>query len=353
MRRLPLALRVVTLPLLAAACTSIAGFPDLPNVEDSGANDGNVADSGSSSSSGSSSGSGSGGSDSGSSSGSDSGSGSGGLSDSGEAGPDASDGAPVLCDPSKPFGSLQSITELNTAGDNAGVWLMPNQLAGYTQSTRGGNWAIFSTSRTTLTSLFSTPAAVTALNQTPGTGAFDGSPSPRGDGLYVLFQSNRSGHNQIWSASRASTSVSFGSLAAVAALGSSSDDISPWLSPDGQVMYFSSDRSGLYSIWTATWNGTDFNAPSLVSELSPSGLNQFPILTPDQLVVYWLGPGGIMVATRAATTDHFSNATVVTELASLPPNGGGPIYITPDRCTIYGSTRPSGTTSIVTATKSP
>jgi TolB protein len=213
--------------------------------------------------------------------------------------------------------------------------------------------AIYSTSRATLTSPFSTPAAVTALNQAPSAGAFDGSPSPRGDGLYMLFQSSRSGHNQVWSASRASASVSFGVPTAVAALSSSSDDISPWLSPDGSVMYFSSNRSGTYQIWKAACNGADFNAPALVSEISTSGFNQFPILTPDELVVYWLTTSNIMVATRATTTDPFSNVTVVTELASLAPSGGGVVYITPDRCTIYGATHPGSSTYIVKATKTP
>ena len=307
--------------------------------------------SGSSSGSGGSSGSSSG-VDSGSSSGSDSGSGSGGNDSGSSSGGDSGDGGPVLCDPSKPFGALQPITELNTAGDNAGVWLMPNQLGGYTQSTRAGAWQIFSTSRTSLTAPFSTPVAVAALNG-PTPAGFNGSPSPRGDGLYILFQSNRSGMDQIWSASRASTSVDFGAPAAVAPLSSTSEDISPWLSPDGRVMYFSSNRSGTYQIWKATWGGTDFDAPTLVSEISTAGFNQWPILTPDELVVYWLTTSNIMVATRAATTDPFSNVTVVTELATLAPNGGAPVYISPDRCTIYGATRPASSTYIVKATKSP
>src|SRR5271155_4663703 len=43
--------------------------------------------------------------------------------------------AGATCSLQTAFGPLEPITELNTAGDNAGVWLMPNQLDGYTQST--------------------------------------------------------------------------------------------------------------------------------------------------------------------------------------------------------------------------
>jgi len=128
------------------------------------------------------------------------------------------------------------------------------------------------------------------------------------------------------------------------------DDTSPWLRPDGQVMYFSSNRSGSYEIWRATWNGTDFGAPSLVSELSTVGFSRFPILTPDELVVYWAGGSGIMVASRATTADPFSNLTAVPELAGM---NSSPDYISPDLCTIYGAARPADSTYIVRATRSP
>ena len=98
--------------------------------------------------------------------------------------------AGATCSIQTPFGPLEPIAELNTAGDNTGVWLMPNQLDGYTQSTRvdGGAWEIFSTSRTSLGAPFSAPVEVSALTQA---NAFDGSPSPRGDGLYILFPRGR------------------------------------------------------------------------------------------------------------------------------------------------------------------
>ena len=271
-----------------------------------------------------------------------------GKEDAHEDAPISQDGAGATCSIQTAFGPLEPIADLNTAGDNAGVWLMPNQLDGYTQSTRaGGSWQILSTNRASLGAPFSAPVALPALNAAT---SFDGSPSPRGDGLYILFQSNRGGNDQIWSASSASTSADFDAPTAVTSLASSFDDVSPWLRPDGQVMYFSSNRLGSYGIWRATWNDTDFGAPSLVSEISAAGFSQFPILTPDELVVYWLGGSGMMVASRATTADPFSNIAPVPELAGI---NSSPDYISPDLCTIYGAARPAGTTYIVRATRSP
>jgi hypothetical protein len=87
-----------------------------------------------------------------------------------------------------------------------------------------------------------------------------------------------------------------------------------------------------------------------VSEISGSGFSQFPVVTPDELVVYWLGGSGMMVASRATTADPFSNIAAVPELAGIDSS---PDYISPDLCTIYGAARPADNTYIVRAIRSP
>ena len=74
------------------------------------------------------------------------------------------------------------------------------------------------------------------------------------DQLVLYFGSNRgagAGGYDIWVATRASTSVAFGTPRVVAELGTTSDETPDWVSSDRCRLYFSSNRSARYELYVS------------------------------------------------------------------------------------------------------
>jgi hypothetical protein len=78
------------------------------------------------------------------------------------------------------------------------------------------------------------------------------------DGLVLHFSSDRqtAGDQDLWVAERADVGGAFTAFAPIPELNSSHDDRDPWLSSDGSEIYFSSDRSGSLKIYRATKIGS-------------------------------------------------------------------------------------------------
>ena len=74
------------------------------------------------------------------------------------------------------------------------------------------------------------------------------------DGLVLHFSSDRvhTGDQDLFVARRASTNLPFSAFTPIVGLNTSHTDRDPWLSPDGSEIYFSSDRSGALKIYRAT-----------------------------------------------------------------------------------------------------
>ena len=74
------------------------------------------------------------------------------------------------------------------------------------------------------------------------------------DGLVLHFSSDRQnkGDQDLFVAGRADVRGAFTTFAPIPELNSSHDDRDPWLSPDATEIYFSSDRSGTLKIYHAT-----------------------------------------------------------------------------------------------------
>jgi hypothetical protein len=78
------------------------------------------------------------------------------------------------------------------------------------------------------------------------------------DGLVLHFSSDRQkkGDQDLFIGRRADTAGEFGAFAPIPELNSSHDDRDPWLSPGATEIYFSSDRSGTLKIYRATRIGS-------------------------------------------------------------------------------------------------
>ncbi len=129
----------------------------------------------------------------------------------------------------------------------------------------------------------------------------------------LFFQSNRTGGlgaADIWMATQ-QPDGSFGAVTNVTALNTSLGEQRPTISRDGLEIFFMSNRAGgLSHIWTATRESTTsaWSTPTEVTSLKSAGSDQYPYLSSDGQTLYFgrsagVGaPGDLYVATRTKET---------------------------------------------------
>jgi hypothetical protein len=147
--------------------------------------------------------------------------------------------------PTSPFGTPVNATELNSTSWEHLPSFTSDGLVVYFSSDRNGNWDIFTASRSSMTSPFSTPVTVTEVS--PPTTA-DTSPFITPDGLTLYFVTNLAPTGQadfnIWMTIRSSRAAPFGTPVRVDFFNTTFNDQDPYLTSDGLEFYFSTDRGG-------------------------------------------------------------------------------------------------------------
>lgn len=140
-------------------------------------------------------------------------------------------------------------------------------------------------------------------------------------------------------------------------------DGSPFLSADGQRLYFFSERAqgslGRRDIWVSERDSSQFGEPTLVAGINSPSSDLLPWLTPDELTVLFVsgrsgGSGGADVwrATRASVSEPFGAPSSVADLSSSGNEGravlsgdGTEAFVTSDRGggapDIWTATRPA------------
>ena len=144
------------------------------------------------------------------------------------------------------FGTPVKITELTTAQREAAP-ASGDGLVMVFESNRDGTNDTFLAERPNLGVAFGTPVSVAAVNT--GTSS-DGNPMLSTDGLELFINSNRSANNELYVATRATTADAFDPPVLIAELNDpAADDQDAWISPDGRTLYFTSDRDGVLRLW--------------------------------------------------------------------------------------------------------
>ncbi len=146
-------------------------------------------------------------------------------------------------------GNFGSVTDLsiNTTADDYHGYILPDELALYFASTRNGpNPSLFRASRASTASPFAVdpPTNFAAINTSAG----EGFPTVMLDQLTIYFASVRTdggakGGNDIWKATRTSTSSAFVTPVNVSELNTAGTELPTWISDDGCRLYFDSDRN--------------------------------------------------------------------------------------------------------------
>jgi hypothetical protein len=104
---------------------------------------------------------------------------------------------------------------------------------------------IYIATRLLPTGPFMTPQPVTELN----TAFHDGSVMLSADKRMICFDSDRSGNMEVWCATRPTGAGTFGAAEKMSFNDPAADDSDPWLSPDKNLIVWSSNRSGSFQVW--------------------------------------------------------------------------------------------------------
>ncbi|MEO7111348.1 MAG: hypothetical protein ABI183_12990 [Polyangiaceae bacterium] len=248
------------------------------------------------------------------------------------------------CDLSKPFGPPVPLANLDTTQQEDSIWLTPDFLSAYVSATRpdSGGYDLFTTSRGALDAKFG--ALQTLAGPINTFASQQREPLLTGSGLTLYYTDTVSGKYQMYASTRTSTSVSFPTGQLLSINNSSYNETTSWISADDLTMLIQSTRGDgsnlhLYSA-TRTSTSVDFGSLTTAGLPNSSSEDSNAVMTPDQLRIYFgstrvggRGAYDVWTASRASATDGFGIATVVTELST----GGTdyPTWISPDGCTVY------------------
>lgn len=275
---------------------------------------------------------------------------------------DAPPDAPAVCAPDGAFDPPVLVPGFGTGVVEAAAHFSPDELnmyfaANYPDS--AGAFDLYLASRSKITDPFGKPANLTVLNTT----ASDADPSVGVDELTVVFYSNRVANEglHIYVATRSSPLAQFGKpelLGGVAAPAVTSNDATPFLTADGQELWFSSDRGGNYDVWRASRAGAGFANPQAVLALNTANREILPVVSADRLTVYFTTERGaatqaedIWFAHRATLADEFSAPRPVPSINTVANDH--PSWLSPDNCRLYITSNVAGTDDLYVATRHP
>jgi Tol biopolymer transport system component len=144
------------------------------------------------------------------------------------------------------------------------------------------------------------------LGPSLNTDAFEAFPTPSADGLTLFFNRSTTFDSQdsdIWVSTRARQWSAPQRVSG--AINSERAEFSPALSPDGNRLYFASERSGIVELWVATRGDRtrDWGAPEkLGTEVNfPRSMTLAPFISNDERSLYFMSARQDLAAAEACT----------------------------------------------------
>lgn len=197
----------------------------------------------------------------------------------------------------------------DSSGDDFSLRLSNDGKALYFASNRKGGFGTGDMYVATRASLEAPWTLAENLGSPLNTEAFEAFPSPSTDGLTLFFNRSTTFDSQdsdIWVSTRAHADDHWSPPERVSgAINSERAEFSPALSPDGNRLYFASERGGSIELWVATrgddtreWNapeklGTDVNVPR--------SMTLGPFIANDQRSLYFMAARQDLAAADACT----------------------------------------------------
>lgn len=251
------------------------------------------------------------------------------------------------CDVSAPFSAPRLLPNVNTPDSDTWGWQTPDQrtlyFSRYVAPYTDGNLHV--ATREDASASFGDIAPLETVN----TVLNERRPIVTGDGLTLLAEASGN-QADIRAATRASNNDAFSALTSFANINDDTrNDFNPWISPDGLVLYFTSDRTGNNSIHKAlrASANADFADAVLVAEIdSPLG-DYMGALSADGLELVFGSRrdtggenGDLFHAVRSTPTAAFGAPQKLAELSD-PVADEYATWLSADRCELlFTSNRP-------------
>jgi hypothetical protein len=258
---------------------------------------------------------------------------------------DTLDSAPAQrCNATAPFGSAINLgSAVNTAANEATPRLSPDELTiVFSRLNADGTWDMYTASRTSATEAFGSASVMASLNSV----YTDLWPTLTPDSLGIYFNTDRNnsmtGNEDVFYAGRASAAADFDAPAI--ASGFQLNDNQPYVAGDGLAVYFSS------STRPETTGGTDLlyapidgsgnvgTAQVLIGDVNTPANEQVPVVTPDELTLFFCRSNGtdddIYTASRSSMSSPWSAGSAVPGYATVGVEEV-PTWISPDGCDLY------------------
>jgi hypothetical protein len=260
----------------------------------------------------------------------------------------------AACNPTAKFGAPMSIPGIALASGYL-PRLSFDELTIYFSAAAGDSSDLYVAHRDALDQAFGEPMAIHELSPSSSN---ESGPTVAIDGLSIFFASGTPVPGQLFTsfhlfvAVRSSVLSQFGPVALATVNDSNgATEQTPFLTGDGQELWFSSARDGLSfgHLWRAARVAGGFGSPVPVSELNintanTTSIDVAPALGVDRLSVYFasIRPGGIggfdiWMSHRNSGTDGFPAPQLVDGLNSSDDEYPG--WLSPDNCRLYGSNR--------------
>lgn len=155
---------------------------------------------------------------------------------------------------SEPWGAIEFAVELNSDSDDIPRPTGADELIMPLASRRAGaDYLTYFAKREAPNEPFTSMQLAEGL---VGEGMLAADAFLTGDGLAVLYTQAAEGQpGDLYVATRRSLDEPFSNPRAIASLNTAADERDPWLSPDGNTLYFSSDRDGTLAIYRAQRDG--------------------------------------------------------------------------------------------------
>jgi len=254
------------------------------------------------------------------------------------------------CNPDAEWDAPTAIAELNTPADDSRMRLTSDLKEAYWTSDRDkpGRVSIFNATRENATGTFGDAKRVF-----PTAASAESDVTVSGDGAQLYFSAMLTTDANLYTSGRDAGTGAFGDGVPMNELNTSANDENQgYVLPDGSAFYFISNRPAqkpgqATHIWVSRRVDNHFGAPVELAELESEFGELSPVVTPDELTIFYsvrLGLGAsftdLWTATRANNVASFSHKKRVD---SLSTNGrDAPSYVTPDQCEIFVSYDVSG-----------
>lgn len=197
----------------------------------------------------------------------------------------------------------------DSSGDDFSLRLSNDGKALYYASNRSGGFGKGDMYVATRASVEAPWSRAENLGAPLNTDAFEAFPTPSADSLTLFFNRSTTFDSQdsdIWVSTRARTFDQWSAPQRVSgAINSERAEFSPALSPDGNRLYFASERGGSVELWVATRGDQtqEWGAPEkLGTEVNfPRSMTLGPFIANDQRLLYFMAARQDLAAAGACT----------------------------------------------------